>query len=601
MLRYTFTNDLRSSNLLERLHEISYLVKAEAVPTASEDKSLNNYANTLIFYFNLYKNSNNVNLSLRGQADSVVLNFISKFQFPNPRTKASFNHSVLDKIRLKPYQEILRLLYLGGFSNENFHLTIDEIFHFVFLNPNVAKQGKVDYILLLTDLEEYRENKILPSYIVQNDTDWDWKHSDRQIKELLNILNITKLIKFDGAKAFVENENLDKKYKSVLFDILTNDEFLEVNHLEYEEFKEAYKKYMEIECVTSNFFEFETGLETKFERNRIIFGAPGTGKSYLVNNEKEKLIKNGGVYERVTFYPDYSYSHFVGTYKPVTVQDKSGKDIINYEYVPGPFMRIFTKALKNSTSNNVYPHLLIIEEINRANAAAVFGEVFQLLDRNKNHISEYSIEPTEDIKKYLSKELDIEIEEVPSLKIPDNLFVWSTMNSADQGVFPLDTAFKRRWDFQYIETDNGDELISNKFVILGEGSYARKVKWNELRKEINDVLSTELKINEDKLLGTFFISKHIILPESGDEINSDIFSRVFKHKVLMYLFEDAAKQKTKSLFKGCKDTTRYSYICSEFDERGIEIFGEVLSSKFPKLSDGGQSQGDDEDSSEESE
>src|SRR5699024_135191 len=140
------------------------------------NKSVNNFANTLIFYFNLYKNGENVKQALQGKADRVVLNFIKKFQFPNPRTPRSFNESIEDGIRLKPYQEILRLLYLGSFNDLEYYLTVDEILNFIFKNPNVAKEEEVDYQLLLTDINEYRNTNELPNYIAQNESQWEWKH-----------------------------------------------------------------------------------------------------------------------------------------------------------------------------------------------------------------------------------------------------------------------------------------------------------------------------------------------------------------------------------------------------------------------------------------
>lgn len=329
-----------------------------------------------------------------------------------------------------------------------------------------------------------------------------------------------------------------------------------------------YKPYIEPEYYTGcSCKNRDTGEE--YAHNRIVFGAPGTGKSYRLDCEQADLIKNGGGYERVTFHPDYTYAHFVGTYKPVPT--KAG---ISYEFVPGPFMRTYVRAIKNGRSENkesVKPYLLLIEEINRANMATVFGEVFQLLDRDGGNASQYPVKPSEDMKVYLSKELGGQPDDYEELRIPDNMYIWATMNSADQGVFPMDTAFKRRWDFTYIGIDDNDEGIRGKTVILGTKVF-QKVEWNKLRKAINKFLARQ-KINEDKQLGPYFISKNIVVPQNGDEIDRDKFIETFKSKVIMYLFEDAARQKRASLFEGCfQNSNRYSEICREFDEKGLGIF-----------------------------
>jgi hypothetical protein len=324
---------------------------------------------------------------------------------------------------------------------------------------------------------------------------------------------------------------------------------------------------------------FSTGYHSDFARNRILFGAPGTGKSFTLNKEKEALLVDGGEYERVTFHPDYSYANFVGTYKPVPCTDNNGNDAITYSYVPGPFMRTYVKALLNSRTDAPKPFLLIIEEINRANVAAVFGDVFQLLDRGDDEVSEYAIQASEDIKKYLASELGGAPNDYAEIRIPDNMFIWATMNSADQGVFPMDTAFKRRWDFTYLGIDDSEAGIMGKMVVLGKGEHRKVVEWNELRKAINEELLT-YKVNEDKLMGPYFISKKM-LPE-GDTIDPTTFTRVFKNKVIMYLFDDAAKQKRITLFGGCaeKDKNQYSKICAAFDTLGVDIFCDSISSRF---------------------
>ena len=158
------------------------------------------------------------------------------------------------------------------------------------------------------------------------------------------------------------------------------------------------------------------------------------------------------------------------------------------------------------------------------------------------------------------------------IRIPDNLFIWATMNSADQGVFPMDTAFKRRWDFTYLGIDDNDKEIQGKYVQIGsEKQWV--IEWNTLRQAINKFLADE-KINEDKQLGPYFIAKDIVVPANGGNvIDRDLFNDVFKHKVLMYLFDDAAKQKRSKLFEGIPtESSRYSKICEAFEKKGIEIF-----------------------------
>ena len=339
----------------------------------------------------------------------------------------------------------------------------------------------------------------------------------------------------------------------------------------------------------ASFVNYHTGLISPFARNRILFGAPGTGKSYTLNHEKELLLTAGGEYERVTFHPDSTYANFVGTYKPVPHEDAEGHDAITYSYVPGPFMRTYVKALRNSRSDTPQPYLLLIEEINRANVAAVFGDVFQLLDRSDDEASEYPIQASEDIKKYLAGELGGTPDDYAEIRLPDNMFIWATMNSADQGVFPMDTAFKRRWDFTYLGIDDSEAGIAGKKVVLGQGEYRRIVEWNMLRKAINEELLS-YRVNEDKLMGPYFISKKNLTDD--DVIDPVVFTRIFKNKVIMYLFDDAARQKRVTLFSGCdeKAKSQYSKICREFDMKGVFIFCEAISNLFIDIvpEDGGE-------------
>lgn len=344
------------------------------------------------------------------------------------------------------------------------------------------------------------------------------------------------------------------------------------------------------ELVTNIELVYKSNFSSVFSLNRVLFGAPGTGKSHKLGEDMVNLLENAEKdYERVTFHPDYTFSQFVGTYKPVPIINKDGKEEISYQYVPGPFIRSYVKALKSAQTDNPKPYLLLIEEINRAKVAAVFGDIFQLLDRT-NGVSEYPIRTSEDLRQYLANELKVSEDQVATLTLPDNLYIWATMNSADQGVFPMDTAFKRRWDFEYLELDGGEAEIEGYKFNVGSQTY----EWNALRKALNEVLSEDYKINEDKLMGPFFIKLDSYKIEvksdasnpaesdkkSYESILNDEFLDVFKNKVLMYLFDDAAKQKRKDFFQGVENSNRYSVICKEFEAKGLQIFAHSVSKKY---------------------
>lgn len=323
-----------------------------------------------------------------------------------------------------------------------------------------------------------------------------------------------------------------------------------------------------IECYR----EFLAILKLSKPHQRIFFGAPGTGKSYKLNQEAKRYFVDK--FKRVTFHPNYMYGNFVGQYKPYPADDNSEK--ITYKFVPGILINQLVEALKNPDKN----YLVIIEEINRANVAAVFGDLFQLLDRNSNGESEYNIAITKELQDYFRNEafLDESLNEsiqkklgddFSTLYFPNNLYIWATMNSADQGVMPMDTAFKRRWDFTYLGVndavdDNSDEFESYIFS-GGDGLY----KWNDYREQINDRLS-KLNIPEDKLLGPYFLSKNVLSNEDKSYI-----SEVLKDKVLMYLYEDAARAFRGKLFKEGTFGT-YSQLCKAFDENPLSIFKEEI-------------------------
>ena len=313
----------------------------------------------------------------------------------------------------------------------------------------------------------------------------------------------------------------------------------------------SYKEYKEIIKMIRTKQMKQMG---DLNRNYIAFGAPGTGKSYYFSDLIEKKGLFGDRYERVTFHPEYSYFDFVGSYKPV-MEEKDGVEQIVYRFEAGPFARVLKKALSKDSIINDVPHLLMIEEINRARVAAVFGDMFQLLDRNEKGESEYPISPARDLLTYLTTiNEDGEAVELRNGKIyiPSNMYIWATMNSADQGVYPMDTAFKRRWSFKYVDIDNREDVLES-------GSALHK-EWNEIRKEINGLLQ-KTGINEDKQMGAFFVS----LNELQDDAS---FVSAFKSKVIMYLYEDAARHKRMAVFR--EPQKRYSELCRDFEKACVD-------------------------------
>ncbi|NME09453.1 AAA domain-containing protein [Paraclostridium bifermentans] len=311
---------------------------------------------------------------------------------------------------------------------------------------------------------------------------------------------------------------------------------------------------------------FEEKIIPNLNRNLIISGAPGTGKSYNLEEDRKKYF--GDRYERVTFYSNYTYNQFVGTYKPKPKFDEK-KEYISYELTPGPFLRILVKSINDKQNK---PHLLIIEEINRANAANVFGDIFQLLDRRLDGRSQYGISISEDMKKYLDDNLDDKLFN-DELYIPSNLYIWCTMNSADQGVYPMDTAFKRRFEFEFIGINEGQNIIQDiNIKVLWQED---ELKWNKLRVAINNKLRESRQVKEDKLIGPFFIGKSVL---EGD---SEKFNKSFKNKLLMYLYEDICKYDKLIIFD--KDYCTFSELIEAY-ESGHKVLNINIESNQNNLS-----------------
>ncbi len=250
--------------------------------------------------------------------------------------------------------------------------------------------------------------------------------------------------------------------------------------------------------------------------NLLIFGAPGTGKSHLTRRLVEDWIGEFGedavVSTRISFFEDYTYSQFVGAYMPIpeadmeeTVMLSDGErnlegsiisERVTYRFVPGPFVSMLARALASKLNGEETKYVLIIDELNRANAASVFGDVFQLLDRDGG-VSTYEITVSDAFANYLLQEVSsrlngvnaeaMGLESFKRIKLPDNMYIWATMNSADQGVFPIDSAFKRRWSFLYMDIDEIDPAHANRPAIClpycdGERMHAVNYDWNVFRR-----------------------------------------------------------------------------------------------------------------------
>jgi len=299
-------------------------------------------------------------------------------------------------------------------------------------------------------------------------------------------------------------------------------------------------------------------------RNKIYYGAPGTGKSYRIKNEI------GSAHcVRTVFHPDTQYADFVGTLKPKTTVSASGEQTICYEFRPGPFTRAFIEAFKRK--NTCEPVYLVVEEINRAHAAAVFGEMFQLLDRKADGSSEYSIDISDpDMLAYINKELGISLSDI---SLPSNLFLLATMNSSDQAVKPMDTAFKRRWNFEHIPIDYSKATSGNFAVPLSNGNTIN-IEWQTLAEAVNNKLKN-LQIPEDRFLGHRFLSE--------PELNSAETARdTLCGKLFVYLWDDVLRHGRRGTIFNEAESRTFGELVNNF-KQGKAVFSEELERELVSL------------------
>lgn len=364
----------------------------------------------------------------------------------------------------------------------------------------------------------------------------------------------------------VELNNTDKVrvYLNNFTDLIINDDAMSVNqHLSDCSMPEIYPE-ITIESAEDYFKYFSVELPDRVEDSpsieypfqQIFYGAPGTGKSHTINEETkdEDVI-------RTTFHPDTDYSTFVGAYKPTTkeveLRDLSGhkvvengeivkEDRIIYEFVAQSFLQAYVSAWKKyADANEGEPQkqFLVIEEINRGNCAQIFGDLFQLLDRNDYGFSDYPIKADADMKRqlqkafaglviaqkdkinamYEGKDIVSQVLNGDILLLPNNLYIWATMNTSDQSLFPIDSAFKRRWDWTYMPISNAEK----DWIIEVDGS---KYDWWQFLERINEKIGSTTN-SEDKKLGYFFC-------KAQDGV---ISAKTFVGKVIFYLWNDVFK------------------------------------------------------------
>ncbi|RXK18337.1 McrB family protein [Macrococcus sp. DPC7161] len=435
--------------------------------------------------------------------------------------------------------------------------------------------------LLEQNKTEVSKSELINLYHVNSNVDINDSNYIQSIGQLYNFLNSTYFFRIN------ENKNLEinKPFSSHLILEMCNLKYQNANKEEVKEYllnQENYASYI-TKVENSMYFNLLTrvfygmGEEEKLEldtlgNNIIYFGAPGTGKSYNI----KEFIKSNGIPSysdkenhpnvfRTTLHPEYSYHDFVGQVMPIVKEENDGSNSIQYDFVP----QVFTDSVLRAYEKENEPVFLILEEMSRANVAAVFGDLFQLLDRDENGESEYRINNSL-ITNYINKKLENKV--IEKLYIPRNLFIVGTVNTSDQNVFVMDTAFKRRFEFEYVDAN---KLIENEsktkylndyqFSILGE-----EYSWTTFIKALNKFIVSDsnegLALSEDKQLGQFFLK--FKLDSNGDPIPEykKYNDNQIKNKLLQYLWNDikGASYSEISLFD--KDINSFSQAYSCFND-----------------------------------
>ena len=366
------------------------------------------------------------------------------------------------------------------------------------------------------------------------------------------------------------------EFDDILKEVECNEDFQVYNKKGGNQYSNALAMYSRFLRARS-FFKTDKIIATKsFKRKKplqkIYYGAPGTGKSHTIKKEEDA----GKTCIRTTFHPDSDYSTFVGCYKPHKCRET---DTLTYEFVPQAFLEAYTQAWRNPDKEIA----LVIEEINRGNCAQIFGDIFQLLDRDKDGWSTYPIKADTDIAEYLDQMEIAGYSETMVKKygeskagygylaLPPNMSLLATMNTSDQSLFPIDSAFKRRWDWKYVKIKPGKDKFGNqlnwKIVIKDEADNVVKVgedediSWWTFIEKINAIIAS-MTSSADKQLGYFFC-KPTEKAEETDEEPSVISADTLVGKVIFYLWNDVFKD------YGFEDAYLFSYL-EKVDGKDVE-------------------------------
>lgn len=480
----------------------------------------------------------------------------------------------------KPLDKISSKIGKGGkevFGNsDNSPIILGAVFTKIEINNVLIPNGK--FILLITrdDSESHKGRlrlKYGPSnkysdgnYVISNETFFT------EAKKTLGLA--------DNACWFISELTVKNQDTLKLKAIIVNK-----NHsVEYEDTKQLHDDWKKLESPLLDISD----KSTNFVPQQIIFyGVPGCGKSFKIDNEKTKDAADIQK-QKVVFHPDYTNSDFVGQIIPRMKEIGEGaskKTSIEYSFKPGPFTTILRRALRDKE----HQYFLLIEEINRGNAAAIFGDLFQLLDRDENG---WSCSPVnnDDINFYVaskyefceanysdSHEYDAECVNHPNgtelfsrntgIRLPPNLSIYATMNTNDQNVFTLDNAFNRRFKSEYISNKENPAILEHRKqfnLMIGE----TVIRWGAFRNKINEkILQTELANAEDKQLGLFFIKSE----------NGKISEKDFADKVLKYLWHDVFKR-NKDIFNGEAEISKFEDLIDNF--KGKDAFENCFDEDF---------------------